>query len=167
MLIAKSKLILDKTIPIQKNFVFNASDFTFKSPLLNIDKCFGDLEITKYRNFIRLNVDLEVIVTLECSYTLEPFKHESKIHEAVLISDSLDFDEEAIVVEGDNIDIERILFPIISSSLPLKPIKPGARLPESGEGYRVLNDEELAAERSKSGNSQLTKLGEITEDDDG
>ncbi|NCA95961.1 MAG: hypothetical protein EOM74_03175, partial [Methanomicrobia archaeon] len=60
MIISKSKLALDKTIVIEKEFSFHDYKLLFKSPLLDIKKGLGILEITKYRNIIRLNVDLKV-----------------------------------------------------------------------------------------------------------
>ncbi|NCA95237.1 MAG: hypothetical protein EOM79_04000, partial [Epsilonproteobacteria bacterium] len=149
MIISKSKLILDKTIPIQKDFLFDKKEFAFKTPLLDIKKCFGNVEITKYRNFIRLNADLDVNALLTCSYSLEPFDYELKIHEEVLLGEKFDDEVEAIVIPGDNIELEKILFAIISSNLPLKPVKPGASLPKSGEGYRVIDDAQLAKEGVK------------------
>lgn len=166
MIISKSKLTLDKTIPIQKEFLFDAKEYAFKNPLLGIKKCFGDVEITKYRNYIRVNADLEVVALLECSYTLEPFDYEFTIHEEILISDKPEDEEEAIIIPGDDIDIERILFGLISSSLPLKPLKPGASLPQSGEGYRVIDDIQLAKDRTQSGDSRFSKLDDIDFEDD-
>lgn len=165
MIISKSKLLLEKTIPIEKNFVFDTQTFLVKKPLLAIKKCFGNIEITKYRKVIRMNIDLDVVVSLECSYTLEPFNHELKIHEEVIISDSFDPDAESIVIEGDLINLEQILYAVISASLPLKPVKPGAKLPKSGEGYRVLNDEQLAKDRSISGDSRFAKLDDFDFED--
>lgn len=166
MIILKSKLLLDKTISLQKSFLFDAVTFPARKPLLAIKKCFGNIEITKYRKLIRMNIDLDVVVNLECSYTLEPFDHELNIHEEVVIGDTFDPNSEAIIVEGDAIDLERILYAIISSSLPLKPVKPGAKLPKGGEGYRVLNDEQLAKDRSISGDSRFAKLDDFNLEDD-
>ncbi len=161
MIISKSKLILDKTIPIQKDFLFDKKEFAFKTPLLDIKKCFGNVEITKYRNFIRLNADLDVVALLTCSYSLEPFDYELKIHEEVLLGEKFDDEVEAVVIPGDDIELEKILFAIISSNLPLKPIKPGASLPKSGEGYRVIDDAQLAKDRTLSGDSRFAKLDEF------
>ena len=166
MIIFKSKLILDKTIPIEKDFVFVDYKSSFKSPLLDVKKCYGYLEITKYRNIIRMNVDLKVKVLLECSYSLEPFEDEINLHEEVLIGDSKSFDDEIMIIDQDEIEIESILLALITSSIPLKPIKPGAKRPESGEGYRVLDDEQLAEDRRISGDDRFSKLDEIDLDDD-
>ncbi|MDY0345417.1 MAG: hypothetical protein WCX85_00465 [Bacilli bacterium] len=166
MIISKSKLILDKTIPIQKEFLFEKKHFNFVSPFLSIKKCYGNVEITKYRNFIRINADLQVIAVLECSYTLKPFNHELLIHEEVLISDKYEDEDEAIIIPGDDIELEQILFALISSDLPIKPIKPGAELPKSGDGYRIIDDAQLLKERSQSGDSRFAKLDEIDFDDE-
>lgn len=167
MVLFKSKLILDKTIPIEKDFVFADYKSSFRSPLLDIKKCFGYLEITKYRNMIRMNVDLEVKVLLECSYSLEAFEDKINLHEEVLIGDSKSFDDGIMIIDQDEIEIESILLALITSSIPLKPIKPGAKRPESGEGYRVIDDEQLVLDRRKSGDSRFAKMDEIdfAEDD--
>lgn len=166
MIIAKSKLMLEKTIPIQKEFAFDDDRFLKNKPLLGVTYCLGDLEITKYHDIIRLNVDLKVKVLLECSYTLEAFIQELVVHEQVLISDSHDLEDDAIFVAKDEIDLDLIIFSLIAANIPIKPIKPGAKLPESGKGYRVLDDEQLAKDRRESGDARFAKLNEIDFDDE-
>lgn len=168
MIISKTKLILDKTLVIQKDFLFDKEEHAFRTPFLAVKSCFGDVEITKYRDFIRISANLEVIAILECSYTLEPFDYGSTIHEDILISENAVGEEEAIVLPGDDIELEKILFGLISSNLPIKPIKPGASLPKSGEGYHVIDDVSLAKDRALSGDLRFAKLDEIdleTDDD--
>lgn len=166
MIISKSKLVLDKTIVIEKEFSFHDYKPLFKSPILDIKKGLGILEITKYRNIIRLNVDLRVKVILECSYSLEAFEDEVMIREEVFIGDSKSFEDEVIIIDKDEIEIEIILLALISADIPLKPIKPGAKRPQGGEGYRVLDDEQLAEDRRISGDDRFSKLDEIDLDDD-
>jgi hypothetical protein len=50
--------------------------------------------------------------------------------------------------------------------LPLKPLKPGASLPQSGEGYRVIDDIQLAKDRTQSGDLRFSKLDDIDFEDD-
>ena len=166
MIIAKSKLLLEKTIPIQKEFAFSKADFVMNKPLLDIAYCLADLEITKYHDIIRLNVDLKVKVLLECSYTLEAFTQEMVVHEQLLISDSPDLEDDVIVIAKDEINLDPIIFSLITSNIPIKPVKPGAKLPESGKGYRVLDDEQLAKDRRESGDTRFAKLSEIDLDDE-
>ncbi|MFA5481719.1 MAG: hypothetical protein WC282_05010, partial [Bacilli bacterium] len=124
MYIAKSKLVIDHALTVEKNFEFPHENFPFVKPLLSIKKCYGILKITKSQRLIRMDIDLSITAILECSYSLEPFAHELEIHEGMLISDSTSFDEEAISIKGDEINVEEILYALISSSLPLKPVKP-------------------------------------------
>ena len=166
MIISKSKLIFDKPLLIAKEFSFDEYKALFQKPLLGIKKSFGNLEIIKYHKVIGISVDLKVKVTLECSYSLQPFDQDMEINEEVYIGDSLEDDEESIIIEKDEIDIETILLALITSNLPLKPIMPGAKRPQSGDGYRVIDEEQLAKDRSISGDLRFAKLDEIELDDE-
>lgn len=166
MIIGRAKLNLEKSLSVQKDFTFADPRFVFNKPLLDILECHADLQINKDLNLIRLGVDLKVKVLLECSYTLEPFAKKIRIQEDVLISDAKEYSDDALIIIKDDIEIEPILLSLITSNLPIKPIKPGANLPKSGKGYRVINDEQLARERHESGDARFAKLDEITFEDE-
>jgi hypothetical protein len=47
---------------------------------------------------------------------------------------------------------------IIASSLPIKVVRPGSRLPSSGKGYTVYSEAEYAKKKAEKTNPAFDKL---------
>lgn len=112
-----------------------------------INSCHLELNVTNYDELIILSFDVKGEVVTSCAYTLEEINYPYHIKEEIELSGS---EEDEFEMNGDIIDIDNILITLIVSSIPMKVIKKGAKLPESGDGYRVISEEEALKEKKPS-----------------
>ena len=105
-----------------------------------------------------LKVDAEVIGT--CSYTLEDVP--LKIKTTATLNFTFDEeDDELIHIDNPIFDIDEFVYSIIISEVPLKIVKKGAKLPSSGDGYRVLSEDEYNKEQKQKVDSRWSTLDDI------
>jgi hypothetical protein len=57
------------------------------------------------------------------------------------------------------------IFNLLSASVPLSPKAPNAKAPKSGNGYRVLSEDEFLSEKEEQGNSQFDALKDLDFDE--
>ena len=112
-----------------------------------IKSCHMNLDVTNYENLITLSFNIKGTVMTTCAYTLEEIPYDYKIHEIIELNgdENDDFD-----IDNNIIDIDEILITLIVSNVPFKVVKKGAKLPSSGDGYRVINEDETNKERKPS-----------------
>ena len=136
-----------KPLCFDEDYDFSAFDFGPHYPLLGLTKVHAAGEV--YRDDEdRLLVSLEVSATakLSDSRTLEAFELPISFEDEFALLRSPEEEEEGYLFEENNIDLFDVVFCAIHTHLPLCPHKPGSELPTSGEGYRVLTEEELSLE---------------------
>jgi uncharacterized metal-binding protein YceD (DUF177 family) len=107
--------------------------------LVALDRLAADVRLTRVRGGVRLKAALEADIVQDCVVTLEPFK--SRIADAFTLvyqrriappSELLDPDEEeAELLEGDEIDIGEAVAQQLSLVLDPFPHAPGAGFPEA------------------------------------
>ena len=126
-----------------------------------INKCHVDVEATQFNDLLRLNLKVEAEVVGVCSYTLEDVILNIKGY------DELDFTDEdngEAYYEPNNIfDLDPYILSIIFDKVPIKIVKKGAKLPNNGEGYRVISEDDLAKERT--GNHFFDGLDDFESED--
>lgn len=113
----------------------------------SIKSCHMDLNVTNYEQLITLSFNIKGTVLTTCAYTLEEIPYDFKVKETIELNESED-DEFDII---DNvIDIDEMLITLIVGNVPFKVVKKGASLPSSGDGYRVIKEEDAEKERKPS-----------------
>lgn len=157
MKIDVSKLNDLKDTIYSEDIVFDAEKYVCHPPLLEVKSCHVDLTVHNYSEFIDVNVSLKAEVLLQCSYSLKSFDA------CIKAKDNLHFaneegDEEFISYKGNLIEMDDYLFDLLSASVPASPKAPGATLPDSGKGYRILSEDELLKEKEEQGNSKFDAL---------
>ncbi len=145
----KSKKIETKTLSFPKG------NYSYASPLLDVKKT--KVVATTFPRvsgaIILLKIDTEV--ELECSYTLKPFLDKLHLEEEFKITfnqSESDEDNEVIYVSGTSLNIDKIVFDLIKTSIPLAPKSPDATLPQGGEGYFVYKEDDYKKEKVKNNN---------------
>lgn len=108
-----------------------------------------------YDDEVEVMIKGDVTLTLECAYSLELFD------DVISLDDDLVFNfknpnieaesDDAFYEPGPYIELDHYIYALILSYIPLVVIKPGAKRPESGEGYEVLSEEEYAKKRQTLG----------------
>ena len=166
MKIDVSKLSLSKETLIDEDVVFSSDEFKCHFPLLEVKTCHVHIKASRYDDFIDLFVSIKANVILQCSYTLKPFDSlisgSEEYHYASYVEDG---DEETLIYQGNFINLDEMIFNLLSASIPLKPIAPNAKCPESGKGYRVINEDDYLKEKEDSYDSRFDALKDLEFDD--
>ena len=66
-----------------------------------------------------------------------------------------------MIYQGNQIDLDEDIFSLISSAVPLKPIKDGEVAPSGGKNYVVTTDEDEEKSKIETGNNKFSKLDEL------
>lgn len=154
-----------QTLPINKPILdegdvdFSNYDFD-PNYIRGIPKCHVNLESTQYENTLRVYVTIKAEVIAVCAYTLEDAILPIKVDDELNFTDDPD-DEACYYAPETIIDLDDYLLALILAKIPPKVVKKGAKLPENGNGYRVLTEDELAKERENKTDSRWNALDDI------
>lgn len=141
------------SLPIGKTIKYNEDiDLSYfkgdQYHVRSIKSCHMDLDITNYDDLITLYFKINGEVLTTCAYTLEEIPYSYKVNEVIELNGNEDDEFE---IKNEMIDIDEILITLIIESIPFKVIKEGAKLPDNGEGYRFISEEEALKEKEEKG----------------
>ena len=159
------RLPYTKVQTLSEDVSFDPEVFVCHIPLINVLSCHVELKAQRFEEFIYVTINLKAKVTLQCSYTLKNFETIVTGEDELHFAPSKDEDEDCIEYKGTSIDLDHYIFNLLSASVPLSPKAPDAKAPKSGNGYRVLSEEEFAKEKEEQGNSQFDALKDLEFDD--
>ena len=115
----------------------------------------------EYEDIICLKLDINTDVTGVCSYTLEDVPLHLHFKDSLEFSNEIDDDDDIIYVDKPIFDIDEYILQLIIGEVPLKLVKKGAKLPESGTEYRVLSEDEYLKEKEKKKDDRWSKLDDV------
>ena len=115
----------------------------------------------EYEDIICLNLEINTDVTGVCSYTLEDVPLHLHFKDSLEFSNEINDDEDIIYVQKPIFDIDEYILQLIIGEVPLKLVKKGAKLPESGEAYRVISEDEYLKEKSEKKDDRWSKLDDV------
>ena len=159
------KLPYTKVQTLEDDLSFDPEVFVCHSPLIEVKSCHVELKAQRFEEFIYITISLKAKVVLECSYTLKHFESEISGSDELHFAPSKDEDEDCIEYKGTSIDMDHYIFNLLSASVPLSPKAPNAKTPSSGNGYRVLSEDEFLREKEETGNSQFDALKDLEFDE--
>ena len=159
------KLPYTKVAELSEDIVFDPKVFVCHIPLVSVESCHAELKAQRFEEFIYINLSIKANVTLQCSYTLKNFKTTVEGSDELHFAPSKDEDEDCIEYNGTSIEMDQYIFNLLSASVPLSPKAPNAKAPKSGNGYRVLSEDEFLKEKEEHGNSQFDSLEGLEFDD--
>ena len=159
------KLPYTKVAELSEDVTFDPEVFVCHAPLIDVKSCHAELKAQRFEEFIYITISIKAKVTLQCSYTLKNFETEISGVDELHFAPSKDEDEDCIEYKGTSIEMDQYIFNLLSASVPLSPKAPNARAPSSGNGYRVLYEDEFAKEREEQGNSQFDALKDLEFDE--
>ena len=119
---------------------------------------------TDYDDYLILNIKINSDVIGVCSYSLEDIPLKVKIDTSLTFS-FLDEDEDVIHIDNPIFELDPYILGLIVSEVPLTLVKKGAKLPSSGEGYRVLSEDQYEEEQKNKVDSRWSALDNIELDD--
>ena len=143
------------------------SNFPFNDTHVRcIPMCHAKLLATDYGETLRVIFQIKAQVTAVCSYTLEDVPLELQFQDELEFS-NIDYQDDQMIYEPENIiDMDPHILSLIFARIPIKVVKPGAKLPENGNGYSVMTEEEYFAEKSGKKNSAWDILDTVKLDED-
>ena len=129
-----------------------------------ITSCHVKLNLTEFEDVLECDMEVNADVIASCAYTLEDVPLKVKVKEKLYFSsDEMDKDSDEIIYEpGNEIVMDDYVFSYIIASVPHNVHKKGAKLPENGNGYRVLSEDDYIKEKaSKKKASPFDALDDI------
>ncbi len=132
-----------------------------------IKRCSVTVIATEFEDVLQCVVKGDADVVASCSYTLEDVPLNVKFEETFYFSSEDTGSQDCYFEPGVEIDLNPHILALILAEVPHNIVKDGATLPKSGEGYRVLTEDELNEERKNRKNSAFDILDtlEIDEED--
>lgn len=161
MKIDVKKLSFSKVTKLSEDLYFDPEVFKCYPPLFEVIKTHVDVSIQRFEEFIYVTIALCAKVKLQCSYSLEHFETQIKGNDELHFAPSDDEDEDCICYKGNIIDLDSYIFNLLSASVPIAPKSPNASAPKSGNGYRVLTEEEFEKEKQEIGNTKFDALKDL------
>ena len=158
-------------LPANKPETFDEEiDFSHLTPDENhvkrIDKCAVKVIATEFGDVLQCSINGEADVVASCSYTLEDVPLHVNFKETLYFSSEVIGSQECYYEPGNEVDLDPHILALILAEVPHNIVKSGASLPKSGNGYRVLSEEDLEKERQNKKNSAFDILDTIDFDDD-
>jgi len=127
-----------------------------------IESCKVKVVGSLVEDLLLLDVSIDVKVIGVCSYTLEDVPLDLHIVDSIDITDQKDNESDDVFYEKDNIfSFDSYVLSLIVSEVPLVIIKEGATLPNSGDGFRVIDESQYEKERENKKDSRWSKLDDI------
>ena len=165
MILDVTKLSYTKAQNLKDDLTFDPEVFVCHTPLIEVKSCHVELQTQRFEEFIYVTISLKAKVVLECSYTLKHFETTINGTDELHFAPSKDEDEDCIEYKGNLINMDYYIFNLLSASVPLSPKAPNAKTPSSGNGYRVLSEDEFLKEKEEGGNSPFDALKDIDFDE--
>ncbi|HHU28144.1 TPA: DUF177 domain-containing protein [bacterium] len=126
---------------------------------LNEVKVTGNGHYSPSTEHLTLRLDILGEMIVPCALTLEPVPYPFRIEtEEVLSFNPEEKDDGFWIIQNKVVDLTEIVWQLICLEIPLKVIKEGASIKKSGEGWRLISEEEQASEKENEIDPRLAKL---------
>lgn len=141
---------------------FDFSSFEFDPyHIREIKKCHALIKGSIYEDLLMLNIKIDADVVGVCAYTLNDVPLHLDIQEEIDISNEIEDDDNLYFEKNNIFDIDPYILSLVIANVPSILIKEGAKLPENGDGYRVLTEEEYEEEQKHKTDSRWDALDDI------
>lgn len=128
-----------------------------------IPSCKVKATLTDFDDVLLADLEINAEVIASCAYTLEDVPLTKKLKERLSFTSIEEMSDEDLYFEPNNeIDLDPYIFSFIIASVPHNVHKKGAKLPEPGNGYRVISEEEyLKEQQTKKHSSPFDALDDL------
>lgn len=102
-------------------------------------------------SLFEVTLNVSCLLLLECAYTLELFEQALNFEDTIFFSTHNEDDqgEDVFYEKGPLIELDQYVYGLILAHIPLRVVKPGAKLPSSGAAFEVKTEEDYYIEREK------------------
>ncbi len=132
-----------------------------QSHIRRIDFCHVKILAHEYDDLIVVEACVEAKVIGVCAYTLEDVELKLKFKDSLEFSNEVNDDEDIFFEEKPIFSLDPYILGLIVAETPIKIVKKGAKLPQAGDGYRVLSEDEYQQEKRNKSDSRWDKLDEV------
>ena len=151
----------NKPVKIEESIDFSTAK-TDPLHIRKIENCFVKVVGNEYDNLLVLELEISADVTGVCSYSLEDVPIKLHFKEVYNFTDEEEEADEDIFYEAKPIfDLDPYVLGSIIAEVPLKIIKKGVKLPNSGDGYRVLSQDDYEEEQKTKVDHRWDKLDDV------
>lgn len=126
-----------------------------------IENAHVKLKADEYEDIIVANFEIQADIIGVCSYTLEDVPLHLKFKDSLEFSNEINDDEDIIYEDKPIFSLDEYILQLIIGEVPLKLVKKGAKLPNSGQDYRVISEEEYEKEKSSKTDPRWSKLDDV------
>lgn len=128
-----------------------------------IDSCHVDAYVTNFEESHLLKIDLKIKAKVHttCAYSLEDVELDLSYKDNLMFSDEIKDDNDIIFYDSNTLILDEYILDSILNEVPLKIVKKGKKLPSSGEGYRILSEDEYLKEQEHKSDSRWSALDDI------
>jgi uncharacterized protein len=110
-------------------------------------------------NTLTLDLNIEGVMIVPCALSLEPTSYPFKIETEEKFGFDLDEEKEDYwPVFNDTVDLYSLVWQLICLEIPLKVIKEGAKIKTSGDGWKLVSEDEQEMEQASKIDPRLAKL---------
>mgnify|MGYP000863337920 FL=1 len=159
MKINRQTIPLNKEVPFGGDIDFSNAKF---DPLFlrGIASCHIEGTAFQTDKILRLTINIIAKVIAISAYTLKDVPFTIRVSDELVFSDDQE-DDTAIYEEKNIFDVDDYVLGIILSHIPNKVVGKGEKLPPSGEGYRIMTEEEYLQEKEKKPDPRWEKLDSV------
>ena len=131
-----------------------------------INKCSVKVIATEFGDVLQCSINGEADVIASCSYTLDDVPLHVNFKDTLYFSSEVMGSQECYFEPGVEIDLDPHILALILAEVPHNITKSGASLPKSGNGYRVLSEDDYQKEKQNKKNSAFDILDSIEFDEE-
>lgn len=152
-------LFKNKDYVIEDDIDFSCEEFN-SANLRKVGIAHVKVSGNDYDKLLVLDIEVKVDIIGICSYSLEDVPLTLKFKSTLSFTYE-DEDEEIIHIDNPIFDLDPYILDLIIAEVPIKIVKKGAKLPQSGNGYRVLTEDEYNKEQIEKVDPRWSKLNDI------
>lgn len=157
-----NRLELKINVPVTYEDVITFQDASYDSyHVRNIKDCHVVVIATEYGEFLNVKINISCTVLTTSAYTLKDLDYEVKIKDELYFTDNKDLEDAYFYEKLPQIDLDDYIFSLIIANVPTKVVGKDEKLPESGDGYRIISEEDFYNEKTNKKSSPFDCLDDI------
>lgn len=141
---------LTKELVLKEDLDITNLDLSLSYSLKAVNKLSAEAHISTTGDITRVELFIDASVNLECAYTLEIIPQDYSLEEELYFTLTEEDETEDIYYEqGPIIDLNDYIYGLLVASIPLRVVKPGAKLPEGFANVEVISEDEFNENKKK------------------
>ena len=157
-----NRLELKINVPVTYEDVIDFKNASYDSyHVRNIKDCHVVAVATEYGEFLSVKINISCTVLTTSAYTLKNLDYEVKIKDELCFTDNKDLEDAYFYEKLPQIDLDDYIFSLIVTNVPTKVVGKNEKLPESGDGYRIMSEEDFYNEKKNKKSSPFDVLDNL------